>query len=30
MIVVEFTGEDALGRAIDDRIRRAAGGQSVY
>lgn len=30
VIVVEYTGRDGLGAAIDDRIRRAAGGQSVY
>lgn len=30
MIVVEFTGVDGLGAALDDRIRRAAGGQTAY
>ena len=30
LIVVEFTGIDGLGAALDDRIRRAAGGQSAY
>lgn len=30
VIVVEYTGRGGLGTAIDDRIRRAAGGQSVY
>ncbi|MEX1043304.1 MAG: L-threonylcarbamoyladenylate synthase [Acidimicrobiia bacterium] len=29
-IVVEFTGRGGLGEAVDDRIRRAAGGQTVY
>ena len=29
-IVVEFTGAGGLGVALDDRIRRAAGGQTVY
>lgn len=29
-IAIEFTGLDGVGTAIDDRIRRAAGGQSVY
>lgn len=29
-IVVEFTGRGGLGEAVDDRIRRAAGGQIVY
>jgi L-threonylcarbamoyladenylate synthase len=30
VIAVEFTGVDGLGAALDDRIRRAAGGQSAY
>lgn len=30
VIVVEFTGGDGLGAALDDRIRRAAGGQTAY
>ena len=30
LIVVEFTGAEGVGAAIDDRIRRSAGGQTVY
>ena len=30
IIVVEFTGRSGVGNALDDRIRRAAGGQTVY
>ncbi|MEX2424424.1 MAG: L-threonylcarbamoyladenylate synthase [Acidimicrobiia bacterium] len=30
VMVVEFTGVDGLGAALDDRIHRAAGGQSAY
>lgn len=30
VIVIEYTGLEGFGAAIDDRIRRAAGGQSVY
>ncbi len=30
MIVVECTGLTGVGRAIDDRVRRSAGGQTVY
>ena len=30
VIVVEFTGRAGIGDALDDRIRRAAGGQTAY